>query len=262
VIDFRLPKRTGIELVQDLLHSGVTTPALIFTGYPSPQAAGVAKGLGVDFLSKRDVTVREVVKFARSRATATTIPPKDRVGRLLRDAGDQLTFGQVTQTDVLIPAFVTAIVSRQLSFTDFMSIAEALRCLLQPRTDLESVVDQLHFLADRRAGRRRIAEAAGLESSFAHGASSAAASSVLKTGLGWNPRLIDLAPQMRSAVVELASTTEQVAQISNRLGYEHHAAFDRHFRNFFGCSPTTFRQLLKKHMVEGSSDSTRNITVP
>jgi AraC-like DNA-binding protein len=59
-------------------------------------------------------------------------------------------------------------------------------------------------------------------------------------------RIARMAKTMRLAAVELALSHEQVAQIAYGLGYEHHSAFDRDFRDTFGMSPKSLRCLLQR----------------
>lgn len=250
VIDLKLPDRSGVELVKDLLYSGITTPAMIVTGHPDARSAIEATKLNVHYVSKAEVTMHELVRLARARVSCGGVHEPTRLEELLRTAADTLASAD-GDTQTLVRCLADAIVSRQISFVDFMSTAEAFRRLLRPSLDRLRTSDQLRFLADRRAGRSRIAQAAGLERVFEASTSGAnrpeRATEPIggHSGLGWSPRLIGLALAMRRAAVELVSSSEQVAQIAYRLGYDHHAAFDRHFRAFFGCSPTAFRRVLK-----------------
>lgn len=50
---------------------------------------------------------------------------------------------------------------------------------------------------------------------------------------------------VRRALMELAATSEQVAQIAYQTGYAHESALDRDFSRLLGMSPTQFRKILR-----------------
>lgn len=50
---------------------------------------------------------------------------------------------------------------------------------------------------------------------------------------------------VRRALLELAATTEQVAQIAYQIGYTHETSLDRHFSGLLGMSPSQFRKILR-----------------
>ena len=252
VIDLKLPDSSGLELVQDLVRAGVTTPALIITAYPDPKSAILATRLHADYIDKSDLTPSGLVAFARTRVSTSNA--SDAVHKLLLTTAARVATPP-TESDGRIVGheLARAIVGREITFVDFMTLAEALRSLLRPGSVGLPIADQLRFLADRRPGRRRIAQATGLERLFQncfmgspHWTKDATKPTRMAVaGLDWSARLIGRAVGMRCAAVELAATSEQIAQICYHLGYDHHAAFDRDFLEFFGSSPTRFRRLVR-----------------
>jgi AraC-like DNA-binding protein len=47
---------------------------------------------------------------------------------------------------------------------------------------------------------------------------------------------------MQIAANQLTSTTDNVAAIANRIGYESEAAFSRAFKKVVGCPPSEWRK--------------------
>ena len=106
---------------------------------------------------------------------------------------------------------------------------------------------RIETLAERLDGRRRVAEALGIEESFTRGVAEPTPTAIDATTaavVGWPERLTAQAAVMRRGLLDVANTSEQVAQIAYRLGFDHHTVFTKHFHAFFGCSPTDFRKLL------------------
>lgn len=248
VVDLRLPDQSGLALLQDLQAAGVTTPAVIVTGYPDDESAFIARQMEVTYLEKANIDLVHLTEAARAASEQAEIGGTSAVTRSLRNVSEALR-GMLPAP---IPAhdrhLASLLVTQQVSFADFMSIAEAMRLMADQSSNVTPSrrAELISTLAARLEGRRRVARAYGLDAviSQERTLSVSVDATKLANALGWPPRLTAQSLLMRRAVLDVANTSEQVAQIAYRLGFDHHTVFTRQFRAFFGHAPTEFRKLL------------------
>jgi ActR/RegA family two-component response regulator len=249
VVDLRLPDQTGLALLQGLLAAGITTPAAILTGYPEYETALMASAMNVRYLAKGKGGVAELLQTASAAATRRQISSETApTAAALRAMAATLRRSRVEAIPAISRTLAERLAGTQLSFTDFMSITEALRLTIERRSTPDHLANRIETLAERFDGRRRVAEAIGIEESFTRAVATSTPTAVDASTpaiVGWPERLTEQSAVMRRGLLDVANTSEQVAQIAYRLGYDHHTVFTKQFHSFFGCSPTVFRKLLK-----------------
>lgn len=261
LVDLRLPDFSGIEIVRKLRDEGLSTPAVILTAFPDAKSAVAATKLGLEYLLKAEARGPALVDAVRNTANQTPVTSETpaslalHLERACSAAASALAGGAERKPHWTSLAEV--ILDRAASLAEFMTAAEAFRILSDENVKSTLAAQFLHRLAERLSERDRTSRELDLDSfarfSSAHLKAETESSprevaeldALIARRLGWKSRVVRLAGIMRLAAAELAFTTEQVAQIGYRLGYEHHSVFDRDFREVFGVSPRSFRRLLR-----------------
>jgi DNA-binding response OmpR family regulator/AraC-like DNA-binding protein len=153
-----------------------------------------------------------------------------------------------------------------LSIKSFLHCAGTLRCALTapreaPPTELILAVRQLtERSSDSHFSPRHESVVAALEllerapyrwseGELANrvGVSRAHFGRLVHADTGLHYRELRRAVVLKAAVSQILMTDEQIAQISNQLGFSHPAQLDREFRELFGCCPRELRNIWKAH---------------
>ncbi len=284
LVDRRLPKMSGDQLLEQLRHGGDRTPVVVLTGYPDIDSAFRAGRLhAAEYLQKGTLTAAELAGSVR-RAAATSPRVAQHVPLFATDAHetspcirevrsclahlDALPASASEHADrwrgALAKALVRALGSRQLTFLEFVAGTKALEFLYSPvGSSLDAATRWLDdWLTDFL---RRIL-------SPPHTRAQAVVARIEAAGTGW----ADLSEQqiaqendvsiaditrwlheyarlsfqecrrlvvMRSVVLSLTETTDQVKRIAFTVGYQDPSKLDNEFHLAFGLTPTELRRL-------------------
>lgn len=82
LIDVRLPGTDGLECLYQLRHSGLKTPALIFTGYDNPSYAARASAVGAAGYLLKSLSCEELLTAMRSAADGQSCWSREELRRL------------------------------------------------------------------------------------------------------------------------------------------------------------------------------------
>jgi DNA-binding response OmpR family regulator len=272
VLDRRLPRLSGDEVLRRLSDDNNPTPVLMLTGYPDVASAFEAGQLSAaGYLQKALVSGTQLA--AAIRKAARPAEPSARVSSVLFRVPvgyrsecfiglAQLIAGDPTVTPTALAALLASAISHpDLTFVEFMAAARSLELLHRQahlpaafvlprvRTWIEEAAGSTSIDPDLDAMLARI-EAAGTgwtkvtEPEAGRGFTSAGGARYLTRSLDATFHQCRRAIVMRRAVLALLNRQEHVRQVAYRLGYSDHANFDHDFRGFFGIAPTTYRRLL------------------
>lgn len=270
VADLKLPGITGLEVIKNMWSEGIDAAPVIYTAFPDEATEHEAAALGITFVSKLDVPnpqqltglVRGVVEQHRGRQIAKM----DEVARILATAGTRLIGDRAPSGDwrtEVTASLARALAAPTTTFAVFLTIAEALRVVMDADASPRTAGTFLRLQAERCLRRSELAATIRLDQVAGrferHGqlwklvhtraalgvvGSSAEVDDALRM-MGWSHAEILQAVMLRRAVILVADTNEQTAQIGYELGVKHPASFNRFFKNLLGLSPRDLRELLR-----------------
>lgn len=275
LLDLVLPKRNGLDVLRNLRGANIWTPVVILTGHGDAGSAFEAGRLRATAFLSKAAPLSELVmtlknaaaeqsEVARSGEAALFARHSSRestsLSTLLLNLGARIPLDQ----NLLARQIADVICAEDVTFPQFLAVAQALRSLQSnPGTGLWRPVPRIrawiinasrpsfglghgqlehvvaHFVAAGHAWSREseqtIADALGVDSR--------ALWRTLNDECGVTFIRCRLAVPMRRAAIELRTGNDHVRQIAFRLGYKDAARFDRHFKDFFGVTPSAFRRL-------------------
>jgi CheY-like chemotaxis protein/AraC-like DNA-binding protein len=280
VLDLRLPDMTGLTLLMALRGRGIDTPVLIVTGFATHESTAQAFRLGVADVLEKPIgeelvaAVRRVVEQARRSAAgseAEGLSGASRAQPSVRDlvARFEETAAGVTAEDdgAFVAALVGALLHPEIHVRSFLPGAQALREAIAAhvRQTLSHRIGHIarqftHALQDHGPLPPTIAETiARLDRAVRTGQNPIHEAAVAKE-LGLHPthlgRLIKLHTgvgfrqlrrllRARRALLLVATSEEQLAQIAYAVGYAHASQLDRDFRHLFGVQPGWIRRCVQ-----------------
>lgn len=257
VVDLRLPDISGLDVVRRLAESGATAPVLVLSGFLDVETTAAFAKLGVRHIRSKPLmgdelveAIREVVfsetdldrerRFDRRFPARRSHSSRDARRRLLLQTALQLTQSELPASEFvpLVVRFRRFALGRRSGGTrqgragrsvehrglDFQRLRRALAVMEQDLavgrlSDIGSIaesagigIDDLRDLVDRR--------------------------------LGCNYRQCRRALRVRPALLAVAFTNEQYAQIAYAIGYEQPTQFTHDFSETFGIAPHAFRSLV------------------
>jgi AraC-like DNA-binding protein len=279
VVDLVLqPELSGLDVIRAVRAAGRAGAILVFTGHPSHKSAIEATQLGVPYLVKSEVKgpaiVDAVLNAIGAAAPAnrpvfrTTPGPSPAVLDLVDTIDDVRARWSAADADAVRKhvrqRLAGVLASFDLTFLEFVAAAEGFRTLTDAAHDvaivLPVVVQHLDTAARRSwtdvdpRVRRVVNQLQGAVQNW-KAVDEAAAGKVAGVGIA---RLRELLSQefslswprtrwsivLRRAVLELAATDEQVAQIAYAIGFVNAKRFNDVFAEYLGIAPTEYRQLL------------------
>ena len=283
VLDLRLPGLSGIEVLTELRQDRVGTPVMVLTGYPDTASALQAGRLGVEAYHSKPLigaaliaALRQAVRASArtsalfgpvqaqaSRSFGALLSDLDEVWPVLVAADSPVGLREPTR-ERLSTALALAACDPGLTFIEFLSVARALRAIAMADRALPLLAHQVRAAIVDAAARRQSAVddraryvLTRLESTANRwatiGAEDLAAELKLDSATLWEVLQDQLglsfipcrrAVVVRRAVLALAASDEQVAQIAYQIGYEHPNQLDRDVRRLLGVTPTQYRRLL------------------
>lgn len=273
LLDRRVPKLSGDQVLEQLRRSGNLTPVVIMTGFPDVDSAFHAGRLhATSYLTKSAITGRELVTAVRSAARPAV--PVDRPVRLFGSNGCSCSrafadlVGSVQHDSAdrsqMLGSLANAISAREVTFIQFLAAAKSFYLLHRtPPSSFSNVLSTVQAWLTTAATTSAIDprlervldlfQAAGktwITVTEVVAAKNLAVDvsdlwKLFAEQLGLTFVQCRRATVMRRAVMELLDHTEHVRQVAYRVGYSEHGNFDHDFRQFFGLAPTAFRRLLE-----------------
>ncbi len=264
LLDLRLANKSGLDVLELLIDSGVTAPIVILTGFAQVETAVAAMKLGAADYRMKPLDVEEIAPLLRrlvARRDQKRQPDRSQLAEVewLRIQCDRFT-DYVTKRQ-LIGVMLRVLLDRRLTLTSFFGCAEALRLVLTRAetsltlltSDMRNAILQAARTAPPRHPKLRdaihVLERGGSKLSqemFAGrvGFSRAYLSHLLTRQTGRKASEWCRGALMRAALRQVLQTTEQISQIAYAAGYNHAGQFDRDFEIMFGASPTKLRHFL------------------
>ncbi len=286
ILDLRLPDIPGLSVLETLTRQQVPAPVLVLTGYPEFDAAVQAMRLGawdcqsktillsdqwidlvralaehgnrthdrsIGLLSAHGAVVRELLDFLDEIHKRSEVP--QRPAERARADLDRLTLRLLrTLADRRLSVFLFLVCAKALRLTSsrthaLPSAVREISDLLKEAAEIDSVAPdwRVHAAlsklaeADNRVGQLREEEIARTV-----GVNRAHLGRLLRNATGFTFKQWRWGFLLRPAVIPLAASQEQVAQIAYSCGYESLAQFDRDFRRMLHMTPTKYRQLVQK----------------
>jgi AraC-like DNA-binding protein len=281
ILDLRLPDIHGLTVLERLRGARILTPVIVITGYYLDAESEIyARAAGATMFVFKPVLAHELGAILRGMLAAsmsssalgvdgycdTLLSPLGDAGRA---CGRRPRAKAVRSEDVFrqsrdrIIALLVAIIGQVgLSIESFLHCVAALRCALTapsqaPFTEVSLAVRKLtECSSDSQFYPRHESVVAALqllerapfrwsEGELARkvGVSRAHFGRLVHADTGLHYRELRRAVVLRAAVSQILTTDEQIAQISNLLGFSHPAQLDREFRQLFGCSPRELRNI-------------------
>jgi DNA-binding NarL/FixJ family response regulator/AraC-like DNA-binding protein len=281
VVDLLLqPEVSGLDVIRAVRAAGRSGAILVFTGRPSIESAVEATQLGATYLIKTEVKgaaiVQAVLEAIAAGAPAvrplfrTTPGPSRTVLELARTVDELGARSSAIDADAAVRTRVRQELARvlariDLTFLEFVAAAEAFRVLSDPAHDVAIVLPVAARHLDTAARRvwtdidprvRRLVDAlqgAGHDWKAIDEAAAGKVASVtikklpelLRQGVGLSWPRTRWSVVLRRALLELAATDEQVAQIAYKLGFAHATRLNDALDEYLGATPTEYRQLLE-----------------
>ena len=269
VLDSRLPKLSGDDVLERLRREGDWTPVLMLTAYPDYESAHRSGVLGASRYLLKSMTIGAPLTTAiRVAALGTVAPSKtSRLfsaygGKTSRSFSDLVAYVRsdgVNASD-LPRQLARTISARDLTFAEFLATSKCLQFLNhKAHLPFHVALSTLHEWLDpgstaRPFGSGLIQLLTHLERSGRDWAKICASSFMDIQGNDHaSDHGTDLASPsfhqckkavvMRRAVLELLRPNEQIRQIAYGLGYSDHGNFGHDFFRFFGVAPRHFRRL-------------------
>jgi FixJ family two-component response regulator/AraC-like DNA-binding protein len=263
ILDQRLARESGLDLLEVLLVRRPGTPVLVLTGWADWESGVTAMKRGAaDYRSKTTMLTDEWLgcistMMARTRRETEVLRRLEAIARY----GDD-------QQAVLL-TLLTTLLDGELTPPVFLAVQRALRQVLSAaapvahgsveasaiiRRDSRTAFDPQHPLVKALLGRLKSGRAARRWSEAAMAREFAASPSHFgrmvrtRTGLGF--RELRAAVAMQAAVREILLSDEQFAVIGWRLGFEHASQFSREVGDTFGLAPRELRDLWKRLAAE------------
>lgn len=211
------------------------------------------QGRSIGLLSAHGVIVRELLDFLDELHKRSQLPQRSMEHVRL-------------DLERLRLRLLRTLTDQRLNVFLFLVSAKALRLALSARTDtLASVVREVSGMVQKAATMDEVAPdwriqvaltlLAEAETRVAHireeevartlGVSRAHLGRMLRDSTGFSFKHWRWGFLLQPALIRLATSQEQVAQIAYRYGYESSAQFDRDFRRMLHMTPTQYRQLLQ-----------------
>jgi DNA-binding response OmpR family regulator len=271
VLDLRLPDRPGLSVLREARFAGNTTPAIVLTGFGTPESADEALRLGVvDYQAKPASAARIIAAIRIALRVGQCMPPGDAPALLLHpDVSVALlpVLFNLEQADEhqLRTQLAWAAADETLSFVEYVAAVEALRHLLASPPEPDDVVRRHVGAWLRRAIGMppsmlppevqefvRLITVEGARTrhlrneALAHeaGAALGRLSRLVHEQVGVAPDRCRLIAYLQPALRELAHSEEQVAQVGYHLGQNLPSAFDNLFHKLWQGAPTAYRALL------------------
>jgi AraC-like DNA-binding protein/ActR/RegA family two-component response regulator len=282
LLDLKLPDLPGLAVLATLRGENITTPVLVLTGFADFESANVAGRLGAQFKAKPlfiddlEVAVRRLIE-ERSPGLGSLSPhaPSHQLraglgglARLLEvlHGAKAIEHGPGARR-ILMAVMIRSLANPTLPMAVFLACAAALRrvaardegesvhelaseseslileTLGRPDPRNPKVVSALEMVHSAAAQHKRleiehIAECQGIDDGHL--------SRLIRNETGFRFTHWRTAVLLRPSLAPLADTDERIKQICHQLGYKHEAQFDRDFHEFFGVTPTQFRQICRQ----------------
>ncbi len=269
VVDQRLPDAADLDFLRQRRIAGDRTPAVVLTGFGSPQSAVEAATLGVvDYLVK-PVHTRRIVAAIRHATRMRSCEPTDQPPAVVLHPGVSLALVSAlfcldrSHEHHLRTQLAWAVADDGLSFVELVAAVEALGHVVEPGADSDTrrhvsrwlrraialppsrlspeVQAFVRLLVTDNARARHIRNDA-LASEI--GVSLAELSRLVYEQLGIGPDRCRLIAYLQPALHELAHSDEQVAQIGYRLGQNLPSGFDTVFKKLWSVPPKVYREFL------------------
>jgi YesN/AraC family two-component response regulator len=278
IVDLRLPDISGLDVLREWRRIGLRIPTVILTGFPDVDSAMEAARLGVASYVTKSPDFSKLLTAVRQAVEETALSQRRVQLFASRTAGRYRTMFALLdilegmwvshgRPDAAAELVARTLVSSQLTFCQFTSLAQALQLLLsctsmRPRSEALAAIKEvigsacahdsqlMHPHVERVLDRLETADADWREVSDEDLAAESGVARVtlwrsLDKQLGLDFTACRRAVVMRRVVLQLAASAEHVRQIAFRVGYQHPSNLDRDFEHCFGCTPTQFRSLLR-----------------
>lgn len=287
VLDDRLPVLSGLETLRHLRAAGNRVPTIFLTGFPNRQRLlEVTAFVGTEYLAKpidkRSFLdcLRRLVEGASGigpldpPAVQGAVEDRDATAEFLRSyetwrpSAPRLAGEPAARASVLAQ-LGRLIATTSVSFFVFAAGCRGFRLLRSNRSDGTDgdEVGQVYRMVAQAFARDWSRVHSGL-AQFVAGSGQLATSlrskhavaaqlrltvretEILVTHeLGLGLPIFRLIVRVRPVIVDLARSTEHVAQIGYSHGYERHSQVDHDFRRLLNVTPTEFRALIRRHSV-------------
>jgi ActR/RegA family two-component response regulator/AraC-like DNA-binding protein len=270
IIDERLGNRSGLEVLRRARSVGSAVPAIVLTGFGTPESVCEAVQLGViDYQCKPGNSERILAALRTATRVGRCCPHQQRAPVPHSDASLPLVavFMSLEYADEcqLRTQLAWAAADEHNTFAELAGAILALRRLVAEPPEPESALREYLHSCLQRCVETRVADFSGSVTQFLNliktdrdgvraltddgvadliGVTVARLSQRTHEELGLSPRACRLIAEMQPALRQLAHSPEQIAQIGYQLGIMHHSAFDRLFRRALGIVPSEYRRLL------------------
>lgn len=266
ILDLRLGKSWGLDVLRDLRSAGVAAPVMVLTAFAESDSAFQAGRLGVVAFHSKPLVGQQLVHAicdAVAQAPARVDHPVN--ARAWIESMISLPGG--CDEENAVRRCARALTEPALGFCEFLALSRCFHVIQRRHEVLHPYVwrTQCRDLAsiaglgwddmdDRLRGAEAVVANAGDrwpalragDVAKALGTDERTLWRVLQRPLGLSFRALVRTVVMRRAIGDLAHSDEHVRQIAFRLGYEHHTSFDRDFRRFLHCNPREFRSCLNQ----------------
>jgi len=271
VLDWRLPDRSGFDVLRQLRLKGCRLPILLLSGYADVDLAVEAMQLGASTVKRKPISPEKLLAAVRTLGPTpggpALTPWTARTCALLEDlrvacADDAPVEVRMSGRDV-VRRFAMTLADSDISIPEVMAGVAAFKTMLSaPLLDADDFADLRQVLAgaviDLRDPHPTVASAvARLESAGSEGVAISEdelAADVfvtpsylgdllkMKTPLPWARWKMGL--RLRPALRHLASDARLIKEIASECGWSSAEQFTHQFHAFVGLSPTAFRELL------------------
>jgi ActR/RegA family two-component response regulator/AraC-like DNA-binding protein len=257
LLDLRLPDLSGLEIIPELRRVSGDTAIAVLTGFANLDVAVEAAKLGAARVCSKPLWGDELSGVVAGLMQGTSLrSPRRQSGKdsvvdaLVR--ASQSTYGR----EMALTVLARELADPTMSTFAFGVCSVAFRRLI--RADAVGCIAAIEALRERMSeaqtglGRRVSAILASLEHAgpCASAASIAAAARVPPSVMTQELRMASGLPfrawktllRVRPSVSYVVGSSEQIAQIAYRCGYEHPGQLDRDFARCFGMSPRLLRE--------------------
>jgi DNA-binding response OmpR family regulator len=246
LIDLRLPDMSGVDVVRELKHNRAAGRTVIVTAFPAVDTAFDAAAAGADGYVAGPLFGDDVVDLV-GRAIAGLVPVQEAAHFHRQDAENVENVRALARR-------VCALARLGTEPLELMAAALGLRRALAdpsssvlpenrtPSGDLPRNILTIVQCIDAHVTSKELPRSIDIAVELAIDPTDFGDLLELHTGAGYGEwrRLL----RLRGAIGELVETSEHVAQIAFRIGYEHESQFVRDFHEAFGLTPGQFRRLV------------------
>lgn len=251
ILDLRLPDVPGLRVLGQMAAADVAAPVLVLTGFGDTESAVAAMKLGATDFKEKPLIGDELIQAVRALVGSHSD------GRHTRGGPSPETVSSETSS---LAVAARHLARQDLTLFEFIPFARAFRASAvnsrpvhaqgsHPRFDSDTPVllqTVLTYLESAIADKHLPSES---DCAVFCDVTPHDLSRVLRSHLriGFNECRRQL--RIRPTVREVAFSSEQMAQIAFRHGYEYSGQFSRDFHRTFGLTPKQFRRLCLRNGV-------------